>query len=46
VLLGGVAPQARAQAVEEEEKPALFDPNVDFRLRIEQDWDSRQGDGS
>ena len=46
VLLGGVAPQARAQAPEEDAKPALFDPNVDFRLRMEQDWDSRQGDGS
>ena len=40
VLLGGVAPQAQAQ--EEEDKPALFDPYGDFRLRIEQDWDSRQ----
>lgn len=34
-LLGGVVPQARAQAVEEQGKPALFDPNVDFRLRME-----------
>ena len=44
VLLGGVAPQAQAQ--EEEDKPSLFDPYGDFRLRIEQDWDSRQGDGT
>ncbi|NNK48597.1 MAG: hypothetical protein HKP01_06975 [Gemmatimonadetes bacterium] len=46
LLLGGVAPQARAQAEAEDDEPALFDPNGDFRLRIEQDWDSRQGDGT
>ena len=44
VLLGGVAPPAQAQT--DEDGPALFDPYGDFRLRIEQDWDSRQGDGT
>ena len=44
MLLAGVAPPAQAQT--EEDQPALFDPYGDFRLRIEQDWDSRQGDGT
>ena len=44
VLLGGVASPAQAQT--DEDGPALFDPYGDFRLRIEQDWDSRQGDGT
>ena len=44
MLLGGVASPAWAQT--EEDEPALFDPYGDFRLRIEQDWDSRQGDGT
>lgn len=43
-LLGGTAPEAQAQA--KADKPALFEPYGDFRLRIEQDWDSRQGDGT
>ena len=44
LLLGAAAPLAQAQ--EEESKPALLDPYGDFRLRIEQDWDSRKGDGT
>lgn len=46
LLLGGFAPQAFAQATEETDKLSLFDPYGDFRLRIEQDWDSREGDGT
>lgn len=49
ILLCGVASEARsqdAQAQDEESKPRLFDPYGDFRLRLEQDWDSRQGDGT
>jgi len=37
-------PAARAQ--EDDAKPPLLDPYGDFRLRMEQDWDSRQGDGT
>jgi len=35
-------PAARAQ--EYDAKPPLLDPYGDFRIRMEQDWDSRQGD--
>jgi len=44
ILLCGIVPQARAQ--DEESEPDLFEPYGDFRLRLEQDWDSRKGDGT
>lgn len=44
VLACGLASEARAQDAAPE--PALFQPFGDFRLRLEQDWDSRQGDGT
>ena len=44
LLLGGIAPPVQAQ--EEEPKRSLLDPYGDFRLRVEQDWDSRRGDGT
>jgi hypothetical protein len=43
-LLTGTAPPVQAQ--EQEAKPSLVDPYGDFRLRVEQDWDSRRGDGT
>jgi hypothetical protein len=44
LLLGWTTLQAQAQ--EDESKPSLLEPYGDFRLRIEQDWDSRRGDGT
>jgi hypothetical protein len=35
-----------AQAQEEEAKARLIEPHGDFRIRLEQDWDSLQGDGT
>jgi hypothetical protein len=43
-VMGGGA--ARAQVVNEESKPRLFEPHGDFRIRLEQDWDSLNGDGT
>ena len=37
---------AKVAAQSEESKPRLFNPHGDFRLRMEQDWDSLQGDGT
>jgi hypothetical protein len=47
-LLGGGSAQAQEQpAVQEDEaRPRLLEPSGDFRLRLEQDWDSRKGDGT
>ncbi len=39
-------PASEARAQDEESRPKLFAPYGDFRLRMEQDWDSRQGDGT
>ena len=44
VMSFGHVPAARAQ--EDDAEPPLLDPYGDFRLRMEQDWDSRQGDGT
>jgi len=44
VLVGGAAGTLQAQ--DEESGSSLLDPYADFRLRIEQDWDSRAGDGT
>ena len=35
-----------AAAQEDGSGPSLLDPFGDFRLRLEQDWDSRRGDGT
>ncbi len=35
-----------AQAQDTPAEPSLFRPFGDFRLRLEQDWDSRSGDGT
>jgi hypothetical protein len=43
-LVCGVCAEARAQG--DASESALFRPFGDFRLRLEDDWDSRQGDGS
>lgn len=37
---------SEARAQEEESEPRLFEPYGDFRIRLEQDWDSLQGDGT
>ena len=44
ILICGIAGDALAQ--DEGSELALFQPYGDFRLRLEQDWDSRQGDGT
>ena len=43
-LLWGIVPEAGAQ--DNEAKPRLVEPHGDFRIRLEQDWDSLQGDGT
>ena len=43
-LLCVTAAEARAQ--DDGSELSLFKPYGDFRLRLEQDWDSRQGDGT
>jgi len=47
-LLGGGAAQAQGTPEVQEDKagPRLVEPFGDFRIRLEQDWDSRQGDGT
>ena len=47
-LLGGGEAQARGDSEfqKDEAGPRLIEPFGDFRVRLEQDWDSRQGDGT